>query len=117
MSQDSCKRDHESGILETNSFTHLLFSDDRQQESLGWLQLCQLMITQSIQEDAHHRLSKEEQRALDLATEEEQETARTIVSRLHVELCHSSGNDRFSSKKTRTQTHHCSCQKVQVQCV
>ena len=26
--QDCCKRDHESGILETNSFTDLLFSDD-----------------------------------------------------------------------------------------
>ena len=42
-----------------------------------------------IQEDAHRRLSKEEQQALDLATEEEWETARTIVSRLHVELGHS----------------------------
>ena len=38
-----------------------------------------------IQEDAHRRLSKEEQQALDLATEEERQTARTIVSRLHVE--------------------------------
>ena len=28
VGQDSCKRDHESGILETNSFTDLLFSDD-----------------------------------------------------------------------------------------
>ena len=34
-----------------------------------------------IQEDAHRRLSKEEQQALDLATEEERETARTKVSR------------------------------------
>ena len=42
-----------------------------------------------IQGDAHRRLSKEEQEALDLATEEERETARTIVSRLHVELGHS----------------------------
>ena len=42
-----------------------------------------------LQEDAHRRLSEEEQRALDLATEEERETARTIVSRLHVELGHS----------------------------
>ena len=39
-----------------------------------------------IQEDANRRLSEEEQRALDLATDEERETARTIVSRLHVEL-------------------------------
>ena len=39
-----------------------------------------------IQEDAHRRLSEEEQRALDLATEEERETARTMVSRLHIEL-------------------------------
>ena len=42
-----------------------------------------------IQEDAHRRLSEKEQQVLDLATEEEQETARTIVSRLHVELGHS----------------------------
>ena len=26
--QNSCKRDHESGILETNSFTDVLFSHD-----------------------------------------------------------------------------------------
>ena len=38
-----------------------------------------------IQEDAHRRLSQEEQRAFDLASEEERETARTMVSRLHVE--------------------------------
>ena len=37
-----------------------------------------------IQEDAHRRLQ-----ALDLATEEERETARTMVFRLHVELGHS----------------------------
>ena len=42
-----------------------------------------------IQEDAHRRLSKEEQQALDLGTEEEREPARTTVSRLHVELGHS----------------------------
>ena len=36
-----------------------------------------------IQEDAHRRLSQEEQRAFDLASEEERETARIIVSRLH----------------------------------
>ena len=72
-----------------------------------------------IQEDAHRRLSKEEQQALDLATEEERETARTIVSRLHVELGHSDPLGMIDSlrKKTRTQTHHCCCQKVQLQCV
>ena len=42
-----------------------------------------------IQEDAHRRLSEEEQRALDLAAEEERETARTLVSRLHFEPGHS----------------------------
>ena len=42
-----------------------------------------------IQEDAHRRLSQEEQRAFDLVSEEERETARTMVSRLHVELGHS----------------------------
>ena len=36
-----------------------------------------------IQGDARRRLNKEEQRAWDLATEEERETARTMVSRLH----------------------------------
>ena len=39
-----------------------------------------------IQEDARRGLIEEEQRALDLATEEEREKARTTVSRLHVEL-------------------------------
>ena len=42
-----------------------------------------------IQEDAHRRLSQEKQRAVDLASEEGRETARTMVSRLHVELGHS----------------------------
>ena len=32
-----------------------------------------------IQEDAHHRLSQEDQGAFDLAIEEERETARTMV--------------------------------------
>ena len=64
-------------------------------------------------------LVTEEQRALDLATEEERETARTMVSRLHVELGHSDSRgmiDSFS-KKTRTQTHHRYNQKIQLQCV
>ena len=42
-----------------------------------------------IQEDAHRRLSQEEQQALDLASEEERETGRTMVSHLHVELGYS----------------------------
>ena len=50
-----------------------------------------------IQEDARRRLSKEEQHALDLATEEERETARTIVSRLHVELGHSDPREMIDS--------------------
>ena len=37
-----------------------------------------------IQEDARRRLSQEEQQAFDLASEEDRETARTLVSRLHV---------------------------------
>ena len=41
-----------------------------------------------IQEDAH-RLRQEQHRAFDLASEEKRETARTMVSRLHVELGHS----------------------------
>ena len=65
-----------------------------------------------IQEDAHHRLSKEEQQALDLATEEERETARTIVSRLHVELGHSDPRGMIDSiGRKHAQTHHCSCKK------
>ena len=28
IGQNSCERDHESGILETNSFTGMLFDDD-----------------------------------------------------------------------------------------
>ena len=39
-----------------------------------------------IQEDARRRLGEEEQRALDLAGEEGRETARSMVSRLHMEL-------------------------------
>ena len=55
-------------------------------------------------EDAHRRLSKEEQQALDLATEEERETARTIVSRLHVELGHSDPRGTIDSLR-RKHTH------------
>ena len=42
-----------------------------------------------IQEDADRRLSQRVQRAFDLASEEERQTASTMVSRLHVELGHS----------------------------
>ena len=50
-----------------------------------WLQLCQLVITRSFKKVLIvDFLSKGEQQALNLATEEEQETARTTVSRLHV---------------------------------
>ena len=54
-----------------------------------------------IQEDAHRRLGKEEQQALDLATEEERETARTIVSRLHVELGHSDPRGMINSLRRK----------------
>ena len=54
-----------------------------------------------IQEDAHRRLSKEEQQAFDLATEEERETARTIVSRLHVELGHSDPRGMIDSVRRK----------------
>ena len=53
------------------------------------------------EEDAHRRLSKEDQQALDLATEEERETARTIVSRLHVELGHSDPRGMFDSLRRK----------------
>ena len=54
-----------------------------------------------IQEDAHRRLSEEEQQALDLATEEELETARTIVSRLHVALGHSDPRGMIDSLRRK----------------
>ena len=57
-----------------------------------------------IQEDAHRRLRKEEQQALDLATEEERETARTIVSRLHLELGHSDPRGMIDSLRRNTHT-------------
>ena len=53
------------------------------------------------QEDAHRRLVEEEQRALDLATEEERETARTMVSRLHVELGHSDPRGMIDSLRRK----------------
>ena len=61
------------------------------------------MITQSSKkkEDAHRRLSEEEQRALDLATEEERETSRTMVSRLHVELGHSDPRGMIDSLRRK----------------
>ena len=54
-----------------------------------------------IQEDAQRRLSEEEQQALELATEEERETARTIVSRLHVELGHSDPRGMIDSLRRK----------------
>ena len=45
------------------------------------------MITQSFKKMLI--VDSEEQQALDVGTEEERETARNIVSRLHVELGHS----------------------------
>ena len=53
------------------------------------------------QEDAHRRLVEEEQRALDLATVEERETARTMVSRLHVELGHSDPRGMLGSLRRK----------------
>ena len=54
-----------------------------------------------IQEDAHRRLSKQEQQALDLASEEDRDTARTIVSRLHVELGHSDPRGMIDSLRRK----------------
>ena len=45
-------------------------------------------LVKTVMKDAHCRLNQEEQRALDLASEGERERARTMVSRLHVELGH-----------------------------
>ena len=69
-----------------------------------------------IQEDAHRRLSQEEQRVFDLASEEKRETARTMVSRLLVELMHSDPQGKIDSLRRRhAQTHHRNSQKVQLQ--
>ena len=54
-----------------------------------------------IQEDAHRRLSQEEQRAFDLASEEERETDRTMVSHLHVELDHSDPRGMIDSLRRK----------------
>ena len=55
------------------------------------------------QEDAHahRRLSEEEKQAFDLANEEERETIRTIVSRLHVELGHSDPRGMIDSLRRK----------------
>ena len=54
-----------------------------------------------IQEDAHRRLSQEEQEAFDLASEEERESARTMVFRLHVELGHSDPRGMIDSLRRK----------------
>ena len=54
-----------------------------------------------IQEDADRRLSQEEQRTLDLTSEEERVTARTMVSRLHVELGHSDPQGMIDSLRRK----------------
>ena len=68
-----------------------------------------------IQEDAQRRLSQEEQRAFDLASEEER--ARTVVSRLHVEIGHSDPRGMVDSLR-RKHAHRLSiatAKKVQLQ--
>ena len=47
------------------------------------------LVAPAVSTDDYPVIQEEEQRVLDLATEEERETARTILSRLHVELGHS----------------------------
>ena len=54
-----------------------------------------------IQEDVYRRLSEKQQQALELATEEERETARTVVSRLHVELGHSDPRGMIDSLRRK----------------
>ena len=54
-----------------------------------------------IQEDAHRRLSQEEQQAFDLASEEERETARTMVSGVHVEVGHSDPRGMIDSLRRK----------------
>ena len=54
-----------------------------------------------ILEDAHRRFSQEEQRAFYLASEEERETARIMVSLLHVELGHSDPRGMIDSLRRK----------------
>ena len=54
-----------------------------------------------IKEDAHRRPSQEEQRVLDLASEAERKTARSMVSRLHVELGHSDPRGMIDSLRRK----------------
>ena len=54
-----------------------------------------------IHEDAHLRLSQEEQQAFDLASEEQRETATTMVCRLHVELGHSDPRGMIDSLRRK----------------
>ena len=59
------------------------------------------MITRSFKKMLIDDAVKEEQQALDLATEEECETPRTIVSRLHVELGHSDPRGMIDSLRRK----------------
>ena len=72
-----------------------------------------------IQEDTRRRLSQEEQQAIDLASEEERETARTMVSRLHVELAHSGPRGMIGSlrRKHARRLMIATAHKVQLQCL
>ena len=118
ISQDSCKRDHESGILEKiRSQTCCSVTIDSKNHLVA-----PAVSTDDypvIQEDAHRRLSKEEQQAFELATEKERETARTIVSRLHVELGHSDPRGMIDSlrRKHADRLIIATATKVQLQCL
>ena len=56
---------------------------------------------QTIQEDVRHRLNQKEQRAWNLDSEEQRETARTMVSRSHVELGHSDPRGMIDSLRRK----------------
>ena len=93
-------RDHESGILKTN-FSQTCCSVTTDSKNHLVAPAVSTDDFPVIQEDARRRLSKEEQQALDLVTVEERETARTIVSRLHVKLGHSDPRGMIDSLRRK----------------
>ena len=100
ISQDSCKRDHESGILETNSFTDALFKRRLTARITWWLQLCQLIITRSFKKMLIVDYAKKNSKPWSwlLKKNEKQSEPWCLVCTLNSAIL-SSRNDRFSSEK------------------
>ena len=115
LGESSCERDHESGTLETNSFTGMLFDDDWQQEPLGGSS----RVNRISSHPGRCSSSTQSRRTASLGPGQ---WRRARNSQNHgVSLAcgtwafWSSRNDRFSAKRAGTQTHHRYSQKVQLQ--